>query len=392
MIEANLGFDPWVRPASRLLVVGVVVLVVGGFGGSAFFFEKRTKKRLLVGGGRAEGRSGPGQVRGRRGGIHSQHNKLTVPAMRGIFACRVNPAPGRRAGRGRLVRLAGGGGAGRCGRGCGGAGGSADGALSRHGRAAAFPSGCSAQCAAPAGERGSRLRQPRVRELTKPRCRWSRRITPSRRMSSSRGRKDSAWARSCTPPPGRALTISIVWRGRGAAGPSSAREPGAIAEHVPSAPAAIARAGQGGEEVLLLVRRGGEGGRAGGDPDLGDRRVKSSLGRLNGDGGMVPSIPAPACAPGWGWLCRPAGAVPDMASSGDGPPRRRCVPGRKPDTHELSFFAPFVSGTEAPRHHFAAAITAAAWPSTFTLRQIFTIVPWASIRKVARSTPIEVRP
>ena len=30
VIEANLGFDPWVRPASRVLVVGVVVLVVAG--------------------------------------------------------------------------------------------------------------------------------------------------------------------------------------------------------------------------------------------------------------------------------------------------------------------------------------------------------------------------
>ena len=37
---------------------------------------------------------------------------------------------------------------------------------------------------------------------------------------------------------------------------------------------------------------------------------------------------------------------------------------------------------------WAAAITAAAWPSTFTLRQIFLIVPVSSIRKVERSMPM----
>ena len=40
----------------------------------------------------------------------------------------------------------------------------------------------------------------------------------------------------------------------------------------------------------------------------------------------------------------------------------------------------------------AAASTSSAWPGTFTLRQMRKIVPSRSIRKVARSIPIYLRP
>ena len=54
--------------------------------------------------------------------------------------------------------------------------------------------------------------------------------------------------------------------------------------------------------------------------------------------------------------------------------------------------AAVVTGCVTRQSASMAAFTASAWPSTFTLRQIFRTVPVPSIRKVLRSMPIDLRP
>ena len=53
----------------------------------------------------------------------------------------------------------------------------------------------------------------------------------------------------------------------------------------------------------------------------------------------------------------------------------------------------FLPGPERAAYPpFTAFSTASAWPGTFTLRQILAILPFSSMRKVERSTPIYLRP
>jgi len=64
-----------------------------------------------------------------------------------------------------------------------------------------------------------------------------------------------------------------------------------------------------------------------------------------------------------------------------------------PEREGVGLRGVFLPGPERAAYPpFTAFSTASAWPGTFTLRQILAILPFSSMRKVERSTPIYLRP